>query len=642
MGRPLKVVRSWTDCARCERHRHRVAVLAPEWPKNVEVVIFEPVADAASQAVLALSPQLVDTVEMMKALYSLSNEQCVGDVLVACGVGQTYAPADAAACSARFTSYPRLKVVAFASEAAFKLAQEAGLVVQGEAGTVWKPIGERAVPAVLLDDDRNLVLAALDRVLGPHAPAAPDPDRAPLATRAAQLHKLIHAATRVRLLAHDGTWRTINTASADEPLVAGHLLGRGWLSPFHPRGPWPYVVLDLDRHNSIQAVNFHTRLKDVRKLLPNSIALRSSHSGGVHIYVALPENWEYAHAALVMRAWVAIKELRLTTVRGVAAEIVEVPDQPPRLPFGLGSHLLGSTAPLEQQLDTFLAALAAPGAQTDFETAKNDVFTHFGMKTWSVSARNKLKRRLAELELEDVKVPELAADDPWRKLEPRRGVPSLSKAAWKIATAGVPAYGTRFRWTDLLLGELRELVGLEEAHALMEYWVSNRKHMSASIQTDRNRVLSAVKKRTAAIYRRVGKLPKAVRANTMNRIVKVMRTHALRGPNYVPLYRVDANETNAEINTAFNICKNLDMTVLFNTAYFIVRKFYAQRKRVRAISHREFERFAGRNAGHALRVLLERAHVLERVGSYSAGDHSRVFSLGPGLAYRERPPQRTR
>src|SRR5690606_20479980 len=96
--------------------------------------------------------------------------------------------------------------------------------------------------------------------------------------------------------------------------VAAHVAGTGWLSPFQPVGAWPYVVLDVDLHHAAQGAEFDATINRLRTLFPSSKFYQSSDSGGVHVFVKLPEDTTYAEGAVTMAEYLAKKKLLIGRV----------------------------------------------------------------------------------------------------------------------------------------------------------------------------------------------------------------------------------------------------------------------------------------------------------------------------------------
>ena len=625
-GLHLRTLPTWADCERCDRCEHRVAVVAPTWPTRVKVVVFDRVAPIASQVTGLPSPPITRLVEQVRQRLGLDEQECISDTLLACGVGRTASAADVAACSGRFLDQEdfgaRPAVVAFADRAAANAAWEAGLVTHP--GPRWSPVGLTYAPRIVLLDNLERGLREIARALkcSPKAPLAEN--RGKLAELAADLHGVLGQHLGARVLEHGAT-RTLPRMKLQVDWVKGHLLGHGFVSPFHPQGPWSYVVLDIDRHNAMQEERFEHTVAGIRRRFQRSRFIQSSASGGVHVYVRLPPGWEYSHAALVVRAYVTLESLRWVRVtRGnktISAELVEVPSEPTRLPFGVGSSILGSNLSLDQQLRRFLQFLrdAAPDASADFERACAKVFRHFKIRELTPAGRRKIERWLLDQEVAHLPDPTPSPTDPWSALAQRVGGnvrgPKLSPAVWKVAMNGVPAYGSRIRWTQRLLKELRDLVGPEEAEALLLAWLRDRAHVSADIETELEAVELQVRRAVADEYKKVGGVPVRVWKLIRDRL------HLVRQGLYQPI-------PGHTPPTSLERQKKLKMDDVLATAFFIARGFFQGKTIQRPISWREFARYVGKNKSSAMRAFLLDGYAwLTKVREAERGKSSAIYAL---------------
>lgn len=635
MGRSLlKLLPAWEDCRRCERHRHRLGIFAPAWPAAAKVIVLDVVATPATQIVGKADPPVRRVIEELRERLGLDEDQCVGDVLVACGVGARVSPDEVAACASRLATQAPCedgpRVVAFLTNAAFMLAQDAGLVCTVDGRLAWKPVGSTSAADIVVVENNDKMAESIAGCLGRTCrPPAPEPGRAALALRAPALFGVMGDHLGVRILEKGGrNWGTWKDYVVDEDALRRHLEGHhGWLSPFHPQGAWTYVVIDLDRHNAIQEEVFDETLKKVRRAFPSSIALTSSSSGGVHLYVPLPPAWEYAHAALIVRAFVTLKGLRWPQTserRAIWTELVEVPQQPPRLPFGVGSGMLNSHKPLDRQLDDFLASLKRRAAAKDFERARDEVFKvlHVGDPGGALTpaARRKLERKLLELEVEHVPAAELDPSDPWAALDPHhkpKPRAALSHAAWKVATCGVPAYGTRYRWTEKLVAELGDLVEPAEAEALMVHWLRHRPHLSAGIATDIDAAETATRMTIRRHYKRLAGVPVRIWKMVEKKIFSAYRSLRTR-PAALYLLR----------RRPLARMQKLDLDDVLATTFFVLRKFFQRKTDVRALPTAELARFVGKDDARLIRFLLaDGGQVLWRAGDPVVGKKSTVYRL---------------
>ena len=190
---------------------------------------------------------------------------------------------------------------------------------------------------------------------------------------------------------------------------------------------------------------------------------------------------------------------------------LEVPSQPVRLPFGEGSGIEGSKKTLKGQVEDFvLFATSAPSVE--FETARAAVATAKKKTTLSGPAkRRRLAREVEAAMVDDVAARELPGADPWSAVLHELEVPLRV-----VATRGVPALGTRTRWTDRLIDALFRLRSPEVVAELMLFWLYNRDHNSEDIEVDvgavEDKMLDAIehkKKSLVGVPERVWKIVEA-------------------------------------------------------------------------------------------------------------------------------------
>jgi hypothetical protein len=351
------------------------------------------------------------------------------------------------------------------------------------------------------------------------------------------------------------------------------------VAPFNPRGTWPLVALDVDRHNAAQEFLFEQTLAELRSLFPGALFVRSSDSRGVHAYVRLPGGVDYTEAALILETFLTMRELRWTRVgpkkRPLLLNRVEVPQQPVRLPFGEGSWILGDTRPLAEQIRT-LEAHALGGSTRDFTDARAFVSEQLKLKGgWSFAKRNKLQRFVVDAALAGVPSAALAARDPWAFLLPKLSAPSR-----KVAAFGVPAYGTRTHWTNELLGELVRLLPRDDVERLMGFWLRERDHVSEDIEVDLPGIERFLKQQIDAQYRRsTAGVPKRLWCEIESWVrhsFRMAQTHPQSFPRPVQPPQFSVEDA-------------------LNTAFELAREFFAKRRQRRAVPRAEFARFVGKN-----------------------------------------------
>ncbi len=169
----------------------------------------------------------------------------------------------------------------------------------------------QGVPICIFGEDIESLVTELARLVGrPPLPPAPQPVRDGLGRLAGGLLAALgdHRGCGV-LDSATGNWKRRKGRPLTHKLVAAHLKGDAIVAPFHPAGPWPFVTIDVDRHNALQSKYFDETHKNVQRLFPCAFCITSSRSGGRHCYVRLPKDVEYDHGALVIAARFAIAGL---------------------------------------------------------------------------------------------------------------------------------------------------------------------------------------------------------------------------------------------------------------------------------------------------------------------------------------------
>jgi len=365
----------------------------------------------------AFAPRHMLAVERIQDQLGLDYTQCVPDVLVACGLGAATADS-AAVCSRRFGEQKcRPRVVALHGQAALRLATRAGLIHDRAFG----PVGIEPVPFVVVDDqtlDLTELAAALERQWTAPQPRLVEP--VPLGLELAMLDALgAHKGHRRLVQQRNGgrAWKTqvggprvqeaarvsSETSSSccklTPEVVARHLAGNEPAAAFMPRGQWPFVVIDIDLHNALQLDCFDDTFKTARLQFKDALFVRSSDSCGLHVYLPLPTGTQYGEAAIIMRTWLALNgwrwsERESSTGQKVRAELMEVPEHPPRLPFGPGSWIVRPSAyrkglrdellrpktiDIDQEVEEWRRFVGQTPATT-FTRARDEVQQAFGMK----------------------------------------------------------------------------------------------------------------------------------------------------------------------------------------------------------------------------------------------------------------------
>jgi hypothetical protein len=624
MGRSLvTLAERWKDCARCERHQRRLAVYAPVWPKGVEVVVLGAVASRAVQAAQMPGPDLLVVVDALQRELGLSENTCMPDHLAACGLDTRLTADEIAACAQRFMEHAASgacpNVIVLFGQKAQGLAIEAGLV--DAAGSTWKPAGA-VIPArvVTIEDHRTLgkgiqhVARLLQKNIGPIRRES----RTLLSAKAEDLLGVLGDHTKHGVLKAETSWNRSKRRSLGVRHIHAHLAGKYYVAPFHPKGAWPFVVIDVDRHNAVQEAVFRKTLGNLRKLFPKSLFIRSSPSGGIHLYVRLPPGVSYADGALTLRAFVTLRKLRWHNAGGrerpLRAEIVEVPDQPVRLPFGYGSFLLGSTKPLHEQLDEFIQFVQRAD-HGDFDKASRYVDKELQVGGHSPLVRHGmlLKSMLRE-EVRGMPWLPLGDTDPWQKV-----IEKLPDPLQIIVAYGIPAYGTRHRWTRALVEQLVDLVPPEDVQSLMRHWLHNRDHESEDWEVDP----ALVERQTATIIEDIYKKLHGVPEEFWKRIEQ----------NIVTTFQVNSRARVGSPEHSFMAARmrwhfQFKLEDMLRTAFFIARRFFELGRRERTVSFREFGRFVGKDKARVMRrMIVGTGEWLWQTASAEPGKHARIYRL---------------
>ncbi len=489
----MRLYTPWSNCQRCERAEYRWGIFAPATTRP-KVLVLTAGASRASQCIGKPDPLPALIARGIAFLYRLRPADIHVDTLLACGASGDAHAHDAAACAQRIEdqavlgAWPVVLVV-LVGERAARLARYAGLLTTSGFRLAGQPR-----PFVVVHEPWEVGVDAPWSALGTRR-------------RLPESLQLYPSAEGVLLDVVAGrcdghAWRPIGgewRRSYERPsaeLVAAHVGGYGWLSPYRPVGAWPYVVIDVDLHNAIQYARYDSVLRKLDKLFKTSLVFQSSPTGGAHIYVRLPPDTTYAAGAVWLTEFLLVHGLLFegtapgpsATVRGnVATRLVDVPLHPPRLPFGIGSWLRGFPDPVKA-VERFKRWLAAQDFG-DFEGARSAVEAkRKGRVRWTARARW-ARTYVHDLELEALGSPgrkkPLAAGDPWLPYLPR-----LAPSVAVLATNGCLAFGTRTGTMMRLAEALAEMVEPATARELLRYWVEEREHRSEDIHVAKEDVLA--------------------------------------------------------------------------------------------------------------------------------------------------------
>lgn len=654
MGRPrLNVLAGWADCERCPRHQHRLGVVAEDWGHTPTVLVVGLRAHRLSQGLVAHSPRAEAFAWELAQMLQLEPKEVVVDTLLACGLGNEVAADHVAACSARFvenaTKYGAPRVVIVVGPYAQTAVLDAGMID----GKNWAPVGALACPAIGAPSwsvTRTLVGDVEELLL--RMPAQRRWPKEDLAV-AQRLVGALGAADGSASKELDATtWKRRKTSPLTPERVAQHLRGIRYWSPFRPRGPWPFVVIDADRHDALQELHFTNTLRTLRQLLPTSFFVESSTTGGVHVYVKLPPDTSYEEAAIWFEAFFASKNA-LTLEKKVAraskrpavlrSTRLEVPRHPVRLPFGHGSRIIGpkkqKTGRTHAERVRIMVAefidWLAKAPTTDYDRAKSVVQKQYKRTgAWNIEKKKFLEQKVEAVHVAGLKPAELEKDDPWNAV-----VPELEDNTLRVlATRGVPAMGLRSRCTTRLVDALFDIVPPDHVEDLMVHWLRSREHNSEDIETDLVSVEAALKRTIEEKKKTVRGVPvrvwEAVEQGlgsawailrTANRPGWMLpaRTLRLLGPLLVPGTIDDLRKRHARLR---------------KTAFFVLRGFFDRRTPKtdgsdgeRPIPRREFSRFLPNELRAAVKEFFLLAGWLRLSGDYEKGKSARKFKLAEGL-----------
>lgn len=576
-------------------------------------------ASSASQAAQAAAPSLVDAALRLERELGLPRGAVQTDHLVACGLGRHLSADHVAACAERFGEQTAPRAVVLVGEETRRMAEAAGLIRAGR----WEPWGSPWSADLLVVDGLgdalvDLVAAALFR---PRT-AAPTLDRSQAASRAGGLLALLGDHLGHRRKTPDAfNWVTRKTHRLTLRLVERHLSGDLLAGAFHPQGAWQYVVVDVDRHNALQAESFDETMAALQQEFPNGIVVQSSASGGCHIYLRLPDGITYEEAALLVRFYLAQRNLLWLDSQGprpLRTLRVEVPTEPPRLPFGIGSSFVNDVRPIDVQVADFCGQLAS-ASSADFDKVRAAVHLALGAVLagrWSVVKVRRLKRKLAMAEVEDLAPPAFDPNDLFALVAPR-----LPQYLQKVLAHGIPAYGTRTRWVTEVAAQLGSVLAPREAADAIEHWLRKPGHVSADIETELERVITEARLMSERAARAQG-IPIRIWAR-VDRLV-----HQVHADIHDPVRR---RAIEARRNRDFTLSKPLSLEALRKPAFRILWLFYNGRGRRpvrwRSISHREFGRFSSGALAHDVEVALTDGGWLTMIGGPAVGLHSRRYRL---------------
>lgn len=582
----------WQACKRCPRHHRRLGVAASRWPSQTMIVVVGRVAPREAQALGGGRLSQVGSIEAMqlaariRACFDLDERQVVVDHLVACGVGRSPTAADVAGCSERFEAQNVESVAALVlvGEGIDELAAVAGVDEEG----LYR--SGRGDTQILYHREWQDTVAKLAALLERPRPAL-SPSARPSMSKAERLRSIVGAHEGVGKKHPGRDWSRTTAERVTQSLVEAHLRGDVVVAPFRSVGFWRWVVLDVDRHNPVQEFYFADTLAELRKRFPRSLFVQSSRSGGVHVYVRVPQKTFYSDAARWLRAYLALEGVshRDLPAEGLKlrAEVVEVPLQPPRLPFGVGSFLLDhDQLSIDQQLEV-LVRFIKTAPPTDFIAARAAMWK---ARKVSVAVTDATRRSLDVIADEGavgrrLENPRLNKGAPWKPVTKH-----LSKGARHVVGSGIPAVGTRLTWTLRLIKELRDVVDEATAQQLLHEWILNRDHQSGDIATDVEHVLKQTDELIAGEYQNDVGVPTRV-WEEVDALITRDHLRLKEAPGrYFPQLSQPADINLVEAKA---------------TAFMILKKYFRQGRAARTISSDEFGQFCGRKLAHDVQNFLE-------------------------------------
>ena len=293
---------------------------------------------------------------------------------------------------------------------------------------------------------------------------------------------------RIKRCPLDHDWKTYRW-HPNLDMIAQHLAGEIVLASFFSDKVRKVSVacIDVDRHNQYQRALFQQTLARLRQMFPRALVVRSSPSGGVHLYLffAAPQD------ALKLRALLELKLLKAGLLIDAQmdvqfTEVLVGPGKGVRLPFGYGNWPLADGFGPDSRPAEMLEYLESFIDEKKNQLRIEDVVgAELRQVRRSKTSPEKLLKKMKREVLGMRDGLGLKVGDPYAAFF--RGAPEWAKLLY---AGGIPTFGTRQRETyslvkHLLLKDVPE----EQVEVIIEHWLRSRNHRSRDWRRDPDGVL---------------------------------------------------------------------------------------------------------------------------------------------------------
>lgn len=297
-------------------------------------------------------------------------------------------------------------------------------------------------------------------------------------------------------------WETIVDKEVSNDHLTRHLGREIVLSSFAPKEIHT-MPLDIDRHSEIQIARLDETLALVHERFRRGFSVRSSHSGGVHRWIAFNVTQDFEETKWLLRLKVQKMGLGIVLDSGVVYTRVEIPDQGCRVPFGAGSYPLAGDFSPDDPIGMLEAFLDWANDKRN-RLSKRDFFAaelaavnrllkskHPNKSTWTADERASAARELYYRERKKI-IPDLPASVVSEALlrDPHGSwflkAPDYIK---QLYVGGIPGYGMRTTETKKLATWL-VICGLPNTRVeeILEAWLltvpEHRRHLSKDLSAD--------------------------------------------------------------------------------------------------------------------------------------------------------------